>query len=192
VGESPQLALSEVPAVSGLLLSGTGNGTQQFSSFSVLDERDFPYTGPKPSANRMGDYAWYQYGLLSYFSVQVAAADWSKGVPGYLFAAPIPITPNPPPAMPSNLQATSSPNRLGQQIVLTDASNFVLEQFVVMLRSETPMGAQKLQWIGTAFHGGTYGIPFTLTATGFNPSDAWTWSIPARVHSEQITDNHYQ
>jgi hypothetical protein len=169
--------------VSGLTLSGVGNGSQQFSTFSVLDENSFPYAGPRTAS--LG-YNWYQYGLLSYFSVLVGIPDWSKGIPGYLFAPEISVTPQPPLAMPSNLQATSNPIRLGQQLVLTDASNFVLEHFTIQSRFETPMGAQTLQWIGTAFHGSNYSVPFTLTATGFNPSDAWSWTIPSRVDSEQI------
>jgi hypothetical protein len=190
VAVGAHLALQEVSAVSGLLLSGIGNGSQQFLTFSV-NENDFPYVGPKSPANR--DHAWFQYGLLSYFSVLVGASDHSQDYidpTRYVFAPLLPVTPRPPPAMPSNCQATSSPNRLGQQLTLTDASNFVLEQFSVMLRSETPMGAQKPQWIGTAFHGGSYGVPFTLTATGFNSGESWTWSIPGRVDSEKITDNH--
>jgi hypothetical protein len=175
-----------------MTLTGTGNGTQQFSTFTVLTENSFPYTGPKNPANR--DYSWYRFGLLSYFSVQVGTVDHSQDFINptrYLFAPLLPVTPRPPPAMPSNCGATSAPIRVGQQLTLTDASNFVLEQFVVMLRSETPMGVQKLQWIGFAYHGGTYGIPFSLTASGFNLADAWTWTIPARVDSEQITDNHF-
>jgi hypothetical protein len=164
--------------MSGLLLQGVGPGTIQFQMPTVVDQSTGrPFAVPTAPAT----FNFYAYGLLQYLAVPLTGFVHPVPPP-QLFAPnnPLVLPPNPPALISRFCSASSSPINLSQQLLVSDAAGNPIEKWQVVPVSLFNGGPAQLMWRGSALPGGSYGSPFTLTASGFS-GESWQFQIPGFI-----------
>jgi hypothetical protein len=125
--------------MTGLVITGTGNGSQTFQMPNVVGGDGLPlaFQGGR------GVWNYPRYGLLQWIQVGPRLFDTQPLVGGGLPSAPAD-------QIARICAANSNPIRIGQTLTITDANNAQVEVWSVINVALTPMGAQQPQWRGQA------------------------------------------